>query len=163
MRKISRLGLLLTAAVSAVWIMTSADTVIAAEETTIEEGIYFGNVDVGGMTEEQARSAVEEYVAGLMGTTFSLQGETGSIQMTAEDMGVAADADVAVEEALAVGHAGSLINRYKTIEDLKTQKLPRDSMRVQMSLLWEPLITDLPVRMGLFSSFQARKALKLIL
>ena len=126
MRKISRLGLLLTAAVSAVWIMTSADTVIAAEETTIEEGIYIGNVDVGGMTEEQARSAVEEYVAGLMGTTFSLQGETGSIQMTAEDMGVAADADVAVEEALAVGHAGSLINRYKTIEDLKTQKLVLD-------------------------------------
>ncbi len=33
--------------------------------------------------------------------------------MTAEDMGVTADADTAVQEALAVGHAGSLINRYK--------------------------------------------------
>lgn len=71
------------------------------------------------MTENQAISAVEEYVDGLMDTTFTLKGETGSIQMTAEDMGVTADADTAVQEAMAVGHAGSLINRYKTLQDLK--------------------------------------------
>ena len=95
---------------------------MAAEETTIENGISIGNVNVGGMTENQAISAVEEYVDGLMDTTFTLKGETGSIQMTAEDMGVTADADTAVQEALAVGHAGSLINRYKTLQDLKKEK-----------------------------------------
>lgn len=78
------------------------------------------------MTENQAISAVEEYVDGLMDTTFTLRGETGSIQMTAEDMGVTADADTAVQEALAVGHAGSLINRYKTLQDLKKKKLVLD-------------------------------------
>ena len=60
---------------------------MAAAETTIENGISIGNVNVGGMTENQAISAVEEYVDGLMDTTFTLKGETGSIQMTAEDMG----------------------------------------------------------------------------
>ena len=99
---------------------------MAAEETTIENGISIGNVNVGGMTENQAISAVEEYVDGLMDTTFTLKGETGSIQMTAEDMGVTADADTAVQEALAVGHAGSLINRYKTLQDLKKKKLVLD-------------------------------------
>lgn len=94
---------------------------MAAEETTIENGISIGNVNVGGMTENQAISAVEEYVDGLVDTTFTLKGETGSIQMTAEDMGVTADADTAVQEALAVGHAGSLINRYKTLQDLKKE------------------------------------------
>ena len=61
-----------------------------------------------------------------MDTTFTLKGETGSIQMTAEDMGVTADADTAVQEALAVGHAGSLINRYKTLQDLKKKTLVLD-------------------------------------
>lgn len=126
MKKLGKLGLLFTAAVSAACVLTGTQPVKAAEETTIEEGIYIGNVDVGGMTEEQARSAVEEYVSGLMGITFTLQGETGSISMTAADMSVTADADAAVEEALSVGHAGSLINRYKTLENLKTQNLVLD-------------------------------------
>jgi vancomycin resistance protein YoaR len=125
MKRISKLGLL-GIIVCAVCIFGRTGIVEAAEDTTIEDGVYIGNVNVGGMTENQARSAVEEYVAGLMGTTFQLKGESGSIEMTAQDMGVAADADAAVEEAMAAGHAGSLITRYKTIQDLKTQPLVLD-------------------------------------
>lgn len=120
---LSALGI---AAFSAACVIGTIQPAKAAEQETIEDGIYIGNVNVGGMTEDQARSAVEEYVAGLLDTTFVLQGETGSIEMTAADMGVAADADTAVQEALAVGHSGSLINRYKAIEDLKTEKMVLD-------------------------------------
>ncbi len=126
MKKLSKAGLLLAAVVSAVCVLSSSQNAKAAEETRIENGIYIGNVNVGGMTEAQAESAVEEYIAGLLGTEFTLQGETGSITMTAADMGVAADTDTAVQKAIAVGHSGSLINRYKTIQDLKSQKLVLD-------------------------------------
>lgn len=98
----------------------------AAQEDVIADGVYIGNVNVSGMNEEQARSAVEVYVQGLLHTTFSLKGEKGEIEMTAEDMGVAADADSAVETALQVGSAGSLINRYKTVSDLKKEPLVLD-------------------------------------
>ena len=126
MKKITKLGMAAAVLFCVVGLGSHTQAAMAAEETTIENGISIGNVNVGGMTENQAISAVEEYVDGLMDTTFTLKGETGSIQMTAEDMGVTADADTAVQEALAVGHAGSLINRYKTLQDLKKKKLVLD-------------------------------------
>lgn len=125
MKTITKLGIL-AAAVVAAGTVFYVQPVMAREETTIEDGIYIGNVDVGGMTESQAESAVEEYVQGLLNTTFTLKGETGTIEMTAKDMGVTADADAAVQEAAAVGHAGSLINRYKVLQDLKKEKLVLD-------------------------------------
>ena len=106
--------------------MTNIHPVKAAEDVTIADGVYIGNVNVGGMTGKQAQSAVEEYVAGLMDTTFTLKGESGSVSMTAQDMGVSADVNTAVTEAVAVGRAGSLINRYKTTEDLKKQPVVLD-------------------------------------
>ena len=125
MKNLKRLGVLLTAA-GAICLMTNIHPVKAAEGVTIADGVYIGNVNVSGMTEKQAQSAVEEYVAGLMDTTFTLKGESGSVSMTAQDMGVSADVNTAVTEAVALGRAGSLINRYKTIEDLKKQPVVLD-------------------------------------
>lgn len=126
MKRLTRIGTLLTTAVCILGIAATVRPAFAEKADTIEKGISIGNVDVGGMTEEEARSALEDYVNGLMDTTFTLQGETGSIQMTASDMGVTADTDTAVQEALAVGHAGSLINRYKTLQDLKKDNVVLD-------------------------------------
>ena len=125
MKNLKRLGVLLTA-VGAICLMTNIHPVKAAEDVTIADGVYIGNVNVSGMTEKQAQSAVEEYVAGLMDTTFTLKGESGSVSMTAQDMGVSADVNTAVTEAVALGRAGSLINRYKTTEDLKKQPVVLD-------------------------------------
>ncbi|MCI7107465.1 MAG: VanW family protein [Agathobacter sp.] len=125
MKNLKRLGVLLTA-VGAICLMTNIHPVKAAEDVTIADGVYIGNVNVSSMTEKQAQSAVEEYVAGLMDTTFTLKGESGSVSMTAQDMGVSADVNTAVTEAVALGRAGSLINRYKTTEDLKKQPIVLD-------------------------------------
>lgn len=126
MKKLGRAVVLLAAAVSTVCIFSGTSKVKAGDQQMIEDGVYIGNVNVGGMTEEQARSAVEEYVAGLLNTNFTLKGETGSLEMTAEDMGVTVDADAVAREAVQIGHAGSLINRYKTLQDLKKDKLVLD-------------------------------------
>lgn len=104
----------------------NVQTAQAQDEPAIEDGVSIGSVDVGGMTEDEAKAAVSSYVDSLMDTTFTLKGESGSIEMTAADMGVTADVDTAVTEAMAVGRAGSLINRYKTTQDLKKNKLVLD-------------------------------------
>lgn len=126
MKKIGRALLIFVAAVGIFGFTSNVWEVRGAEPQLIEDGIYIGNVNVGGMTEEQAHSAVEEYVSGLMNTTFSLKGETGSMEMTAEEMGISADTDAAVEEAVQTGHAGNLINRFKSLQDLKKDKLVLD-------------------------------------
>jgi vancomycin resistance protein YoaR len=107
-------------------ITTETGTTESTGASVIEEGVYIGNVSVGGMTEAQAKSAVEEYVAGLMDTTFTLKGDTGSIEMTAADMEVKADISTAVDQALAAGHSGNLIKRYETLQNLSKEPLVLD-------------------------------------
>ena len=43
----------------------NAQTVQAQDEIAIEDGVCIGNVDVGGMTEDEAKTAVSSYVDSL--------------------------------------------------------------------------------------------------
>ena len=90
-----------------------------AKVQTITEGVCIGSVDVGGMTKEEAKKAVDAYVDSIKGTSFSLKGANGSFDATAQEMSVSADTDAAADEALSVCHEGSLIDRFVESEELK--------------------------------------------
>ena len=126
MKRLKTLGILAGVGLCAAVVFAGGSKVRAAEDSVIADGVFIGNVDVSGMNEEEAHAAVDSYVESLLDTTFTLSGENGSIEMTAADMKVAADADTAVSMAMNVGRAGSLINRYKTLEDLKREPLVLD-------------------------------------
>ena len=51
MKNLKRLGVLLTA-VGAICLMTNIHPVKAAEDVTIADGVYIGNVNVSSMTEK---------------------------------------------------------------------------------------------------------------
>ena len=93
----------------------------ADSKETIAKGVYIGSVDVGGMTKQEAHDAVDAYVDRLMQTNFSLMGPIGSMNMTAEEMGITTDVDTAVEEANAIAKYGDLISRYKETKDLEKE------------------------------------------
>lgn len=126
MRISKRVKFLLGILFFAVTSMVLPEAAMAGTEDVIVDGVYIGNVSVGQMTEDEARAAVEEYVNGLMDTTFTLSGENGSIAMTAADMGIYTDIDSAVVDAKRAGKAGNLIKRYKTMQDLKREPLVLD-------------------------------------
>ncbi len=85
----------------------------------ITEGVYIGKVYVGGMTEEEAVSAVEAYVREVSQAVFTLEAGDGSITLTAEQMGVFVQSEKAVKEAMAICKSGNLIKRYKDRKDLE--------------------------------------------
>ena len=93
----------------------------ADSKETIAKGVYIGSVDVGGMTKQEAHDAVDAYVDHLMQTNFSLMGPIGSMNITAEEMGITTDVDTAVEEANAIAKYGDLISRYKETKDLEKE------------------------------------------
>ena len=110
-------------------VMLSIGTESVKADTTeerIAEGILIGNVDVGGMTAEEAKAAVEAYMEGIRATTFTLIGPTGSMEATAAEMGLSVDASDAIEEALTIAQGGNLICRYKETCDLKTTNMVLD-------------------------------------
>lgn len=105
-----------------------ADTAAAAqtEENRIADGIYIGKVNVSSMTEQEAQAAVDAYMNSLKETTFTFVGPNGSMEATAEEMGIHADAADAIEEALTIAQGGNLISRYKEISDLKQNNIVLD-------------------------------------
>lgn len=104
-------------------LITGANNVKAGSDIKINDGVYIGSVNVGGMTSTEAKDAVSAYVDSLMNTTFTLNGAVGNMSASAEQMGVTADIDAAVEEAITVGNTGNLINRFKEVTDLKTNNI----------------------------------------
>lgn len=121
MRRFGKWILTMAVAFACVVVFGSADYVKAGKtnENRIADGIYIGKVDVSGMTEKEAKDAVKAYVDALKDTTFTLNGPNGTMELTAGEMGISADASDAIEEALTIAQGGNLINRYKEMTDLK--------------------------------------------
>lgn len=91
----------------------------ARQGDKILDNIYIGEVAVGGMSEEEAEQAVNNYVNEVQNTKFTLTVNDKSITATAKQLGVAWENTGVVEEAAMIGKSGSLISRYKDKKDLE--------------------------------------------
>ncbi len=91
----------------------------AKQEDKILDNVYIGEVAVGGMSEEEAMQAVNEYVSGVQDTAFTLKINDKSLKATAKQLGVEWENTRVVEEAVMIGKSGSLISRYKDKKDLE--------------------------------------------
>lgn len=92
----------------------------AKEEDTIKTGIYAGEIDLSGMTADEARAAVEEYVSGLRDTEITLLAAgDAEVVVTAGDMGMEWGNPELVTEAAEIGTHGNVIERYRILKDLE--------------------------------------------
>ena len=104
----------------ALYALLAAPVSMRAQETeTIEDGVYIGNIYVGGMTEEEAVSAVEAYVESAESAEMTLKTGDKSVSVTAADLGISFSNLNVVDEAIDVGRSGNLIKRYKDKKDLQ--------------------------------------------
>ena len=120
MKKIRVLAIACVLVVAGAFLLTNENLFIAdvAEDTTIENGVFIGGIDVSGMNMEEATEAVNNYIEEIKTKKISLVGPKGSISLTLENMGIQAKVGKAVSEAVAVGRHGNLIQRFKVLTDL---------------------------------------------
>lgn len=104
-------------------IFLPADCASAAEasDETISKGVYIGDVDVSGMTAEEAKKAVEEGMDSIKSTSITLKVEDASASVTAGDFGLAWKNTEVVDEALGLGKSGNIVKRYKDKKDLENE------------------------------------------
>jgi vancomycin resistance protein YoaR len=128
MKKIKKLIFVagLCAVIAGVYALPSEVKAENSLDETITQGVFIGNIDVGGMTVDEAEDAVDDFIAEMSDTVFTLQGYNGTIEVTGGEMGIAAKSREAAERAYAIAHNGNLIERYKETKDLETEYVSID-------------------------------------
>lgn len=91
---------------------------------TIYENIYAGNVNLSGMTKDEAKSALEKQLAEDRELTVSVRVRDKSAEGTLGEYGLDyKDMDKILDKAVSYGKSGSLWNRYRMLHNLKKKKL----------------------------------------
>ncbi len=107
-----------------VLVMLCGMTVCARENDTIKKGIFAGDIDLSGMSGDEAKQAVESYVEELRKTEITLLAAAETeVVVTAGELGIAWANPELVSEALGVGVQGNVIERYKLLKDLERENL----------------------------------------
>ncbi|MCR4589571.1 MAG: VanW family protein [Lachnospiraceae bacterium] len=103
--------------------LISAIPVAAADGTLIKEGVYAGKVDLSGMTESEAMSAVDSYIKDLDNAELILNCVSGNtVAVKPADFSVSWGNREIVADAVSLGRSGNVIRRFKDLSDLKKHK-----------------------------------------
>lgn len=104
----------------AVLSMVAATPALAKEKNSIEKGVYIEDVDVSGMTKEEAMEAVNAVVNSRAAETITLLGVAESeIPVQVSDMGLVWKNPSIVSEAVSLGKSGNIVKRYKDLKYLE--------------------------------------------
>lgn len=106
------------AAVSAVMLAAAP---AYAQETALPEGVYIGDISLGGLTGEEARQEVQAYVDHMAGRRVVLELEDRTADTTAQELGFAWTNPEVVEEAQGYAATGNLVQRYMALKDLEKE------------------------------------------
>lgn len=113
-------ALLLIVILSVYFVMRGAVNKVAKDE--IWNHIYIENIDVSGMTADEAKEALEQDIEKYRAQKLTLQAEGQQATVTLGDLGFhAEDLDKLVKDAVAVGKKGSVWSRYRMLKDLQKE------------------------------------------
>lgn len=105
---------------SALILFGSSMAVQAEEAPQMKTGIYIEDIDVSGMTAEEATEAAQAYMAEVEEMSVILRAAAGNeIEVKASELGIAWSNTEIIEEALSMGTSGNVIARYKELKDLE--------------------------------------------
>lgn len=93
----------------------------SAEENdnTICQGVYIDEVNVSGMTKDEAQAAVDEFIDGLRNKGIAITVNDNIVYTTMGDLGYTYEENDDIAQALALGKSGNLIKRYKDLKDIE--------------------------------------------
>lgn len=86
---------------------------------TLPNGIYVGEISLGGMTEEEADAKIQSFVAELEQQKITLVVDGQSVDTNAKELGFHWSNPDAVKEAASAYEGGNLIKRYLNKKDIE--------------------------------------------
>lgn len=92
---------------------------VYAQERTLPEGVYVGDVSLGGLTQEEGTQEVQALVDRMAGRKVVLEIDGVTAETTAQELGFAWSNPEAIEQAADYAAEGNLIQRYMALKDLE--------------------------------------------
>lgn len=104
-------------------LLFKSDSAYADEkEATIAKGVYIDTVDIGGMTVKEAQAALKKHIESLRGKSFAVLIGDATLVVTMEELDYKYEPNNYIEQAVKLGKAGNLIQRYKDNKDIEHGK-----------------------------------------
>lgn len=95
------------------------DASAAENSDTICKGVFIDEVDVSGMTRDEAQAAVDKFVESLRSKRLGVNINKKTVNTTMGELGYTYQVNDNINQALSLGKAGNLIKRYKDIKDIE--------------------------------------------
>ena len=89
------------------------------EDPVIETGVCAGEVDLGGLTKEEAKEKLDAYYQQLAESAFTVTADGRPVETTLAQLGFSWDSESVAEEAVRQGKGGSILSRYIERKDLE--------------------------------------------
>ncbi len=103
-----------------------AATAFAGESGVISDGVFIGDMDVGGKTPEEAEKMVREQVSQLSSALVTLQMGDDQVSATLGQLGLTWENTDLIEKISRIGTSGNVMQRYKEKKDLQNQNVHYD-------------------------------------
>ncbi|MCI8371095.1 MAG: hypothetical protein HFI75_01630 [Lachnospiraceae bacterium] len=91
------------------------------EDDTIISGVFIGDIDVSGMTKEEARAAVELHAQELMASNVVMMVGENPVEVPVSELGLHVEAEDVYEEAVGLCKKGNIVKRFKDMKRLETE------------------------------------------
>ncbi len=109
------MGILIASYVFAAYAMVKPDP------DRICQGVFADEVELSGMTADEARNVLNEHIARLSRRTLTVDVNGKTVSTTLADLGYASELEPVIEEALKIGKEGSLFANYARIKEVAAE------------------------------------------
>lgn len=99
----------------------AANKVTETEDGIIVDGVYAGNINLSGLTVEEAKDAIQAYIDELESRSVTMVTGKHKDTFKLSDIGIDWSNSEILDEAVELGKSGNLIARFKDLVDLKTK------------------------------------------
>ena len=90
------------------------------------DGVFIETIELSGMTQQQAKAAVEQYVADKVNRTLAVDVNGKRVTASLADFGYACEENDYIQQALRVGKDSNPFANYATIRNAKTNHIVYD-------------------------------------
>ncbi len=96
---------------------------IRPDDDKICSGIYIDDIDISGMTREEAQNSLDTHIQKLVQRTLEVDVNGKTVSTTLEELGYEYSAGDAIDQALYVGKDGNLFHNYAVIKQVGVEHI----------------------------------------